>query len=101
MLRVTFEKGRSNAIIMRLEGRLVSNFDEAARIALTRLELNPKRKLLIELSDVTFVDEAGEKLLLWLAHIAAEFLAESSQSRFLCERLQLPIAIQHVGSNCS
>jgi hypothetical protein len=97
MLRVTFEKGPSHTIVMRLEGRLIGNFGEAVKIALMRRKL--KRKLLVELSDVTFVDEAGEEVLLWLGGIGAEFVAESSHSRFLCGRLQLPIALQ-VASAC-
>ncbi|HVO59467.1 MAG TPA: hypothetical protein VMT53_00960 [Terriglobales bacterium] len=97
MLRVTFAKGPDHTIVMRLEGRLVSNFAEVVRIALTRRKL--RRRVLVELSDLTSVDEAGEGLLLWLGQMGAEFVAESSYARCLCDRLQLPIAAQPVGSS--
>ena len=90
MLRVQFQNGLSNTVLMRLEGRLVGTSAQVARDVVTHRE--HKRKLLVELSDVIFVDEEGEELLLWLRQTGAKFLAESSHSRFLCDRLHLPIA---------
>lgn len=90
MLRVSFAKGPGHTIVVRLQGRLVGAFAEAVRITLTRRKI--RRKLVVELSDLTSVDETGEELLLWLSQIGAEFRAESSYARFLCTRLQLPIA---------
>ena len=98
MLRVAFAKGPRHTVVMKLEGRLVGNFAEAARTALTRRKL--RWKLLVELTNLTYVDEVGEELLLWLRQIGAEFRAENSYSHFLCNRLQLPIAAQPVGSTC-
>jgi hypothetical protein len=97
MLRVTFEDGPSDTTIVKLEGRVVGKFAEAASAAVTARK-KPPHKLVIDLSAISFVDEVGEKLLLWLRQIGGEFLAENSYSRFVCEGLQLPIATETVGS---
>ncbi len=96
MLRVEFQNSLSDTLLMRLEGRLVGNYAHAARNAVAHRE--HKGRLVVELSDVIVVDDEGEELLLWLRQTGAEFLAESSHSRFLCDRLQLPLATEHVGS---
>jgi len=94
MLRVTFEDVASDTTIVKLEGRLVGKFAEAARAAVSRRQ--PQRKLVVNLSAVSFVDEVGEKLLSELRQIGGEFLADNLYSRFVCESLQLPIATEPI-----
>jgi hypothetical protein len=93
MLRVTFEDGPSDTTIVKLEGRLVGKFAEAARVAVSARS-KPQRKLVVNLSAVSFVDEVGEKLLSELRQIGGEFLADNLYSHFVCESLQLPIATE-------
>jgi len=50
------------------------------------------RRLVVDVSEVTFVDGVGEDVLAWLGRIGAEFVAESSYARHVCEGLQLSLA---------
>jgi anti-anti-sigma regulatory factor len=95
MLRVTFKNDPSGAVVMRLEGRLVEKFAEVAKAAAGR---KPPRNLIVDLSDVTYVDSSGEELLRWLRRMGGEFRAESLYSRSVCEYLGLPLVGEHVGS---
>ncbi len=54
-------------------------------------------ELLVDISEVTFVDSAGEETLMWLSGIGAGFIADSSYSAHLCERLGLPFADEMLG----
>jgi anti-anti-sigma regulatory factor len=89
MLRVTFKNALDGTVIMRLEGRLVEKFAQVAKVA---AGWKPPRSLLVDLSDVTYVDSSGEELLRWLRRIGGEFRADSSYSRSVCEYLGLPLA---------
>jgi hypothetical protein len=48
-------------------------------------------KLLVDLTEVTYVDASGEAVLEWLATIGAQFATEVYYSRDICERLFLPL----------
>jgi hypothetical protein len=89
MLRVVFQEV-GNIRTMRLEGRFVGPFAEDARDLVTRCKI-PLR-LVVNLSEVTFVDPVGEEMLSWLARIGGEFVAENSYPLDVCERLHLPLA---------
>jgi hypothetical protein len=45
--------------------------------------------LLVDVSEVTYVDSVGEQLLPWLRDLQAKFAAETCYARGVCERLQL------------
>jgi hypothetical protein len=49
-------------------------------------------RLVVNLSEVTFVDAVGEEVLSWLARIGGEFVAENCYPLHVCERLNLPMA---------
>jgi hypothetical protein len=89
MLRVEFQDG-AHTLRVKVEGRFVAAFAENARDMMARCAM--PRTLVIDLSEVTFVDSAGEEVLSWLGGIGGEFVAESSYSRDVCERLHLPLA---------
>jgi hypothetical protein len=74
---------------MQLEGRFVRELAEHAR-TLIRRSVVPSN-LVVDLSEVSFVDAVGEEVLLWFKGIGAKFAAESAYSRHVCECLQLPI----------
>lgn len=95
MLRIEFQKG-SNTTTMRIEGRFVGTFADNARLLLTRSPV-PSR-LIVDLSEMTFVDEIGEELLSWLKWIGVTFAADSAYSRDVCERLHLPLIEKQTSS---
>src|SRR5258707_1061900 len=74
MLRVEYHDV-GNTVTMRLEGRFVGPFAKDARELVTRCK-NPLR-LVVNLSEVTFVDVVGEEVLLWLARVGGEVIAEN------------------------
>jgi hypothetical protein len=87
MFRITFDE-RPTGVTIHIEGRFVGHFAEESRqsIALRNLPAG----FVVDLSDVTFADSAGEEALRWLTDIGGRFVADSSYSLHLCERLQLP-----------
>jgi hypothetical protein len=89
MLRVEFQD-LGNTVTMRLEGRLVGPFAEDTRDFLTRSKI-PLR-LVVNLSEVTFVDSVGEEMLSWLARSGGQFIADNCYPLHVCERLHLPMA---------
>jgi hypothetical protein len=89
MLRVEFQDVGST-VTMRLEGRFVGAFAEDTRDLVTRCKIPPR--LVVNLSEVTFVDAVGEEVLLWLARIGGEFVAENCYPLHVCGRLHLAMA---------
>ncbi len=95
MLRVDFHE-TANAMTMQLEGKLIGLFAEEARTALLACCKVPQR-LIVDLSEVIFVDSSGEELLVWLGKIGGQFFAESCYPVNVCERLHLPIVRKTIG----
>ena len=91
MLRVEYENV-GNTVTMRVEGRFVGAF---ARELVTRCQIS--MPLVVNLSEVTFVDAVGEEVLSWLARIGGEFVAENCYPLHVCERLHLPMARKRAG----
>ncbi len=89
MLRVEFHDA-VNTLIMRLEGRFVGAFAEDAKALMTHTR--PPFRLVVDLSDLTYIDAVGEEILSWMAERGAKFVAESSYARDVCERLHLPLS---------
>lgn len=87
MLRVEFNHDENGTLIVRLQGRLVGPYAEDARIALERNLTRPS--ILVDLSEVTFVDSFGEQILVWLGRLGASFVAGNLYAFDVCERLQL------------
>src|SRR6266404_9693317 len=71
MLRVEFHDV-ANTVTMRLEGRFVGPFAKDTRDLVTRCKI-PLR-LVVNLSEVTFVDVVGEEVLSRLARIGGSLL---------------------------
>src|SRR5271157_2738566 len=74
---------------MRMEGRFVRDFAEHARTLIG--DSKPPSRLIVDLSEVNFVDAVGEEVLLWFKEIGVTFTADSAYSHDVCDRLQLPI----------
>ena len=90
MLRVEFEHDGNGTLAVRLQGRLVGAYAEDARIALARYQLPPA--VMVDLSEVTFIDSLGEEVLSWLGRLGASFVGVNVYTRAICERLQLHIS---------
>jgi hypothetical protein len=95
MLRVEFQDV-GDTVTMQLEGRFVGPFAQDTRDLVTRCKI-PLR-LIVNLSEVTFVDAIGEEVLSWLARIGAEFVAENCYPQHVCERLHLPMVPKGSGA---
>ena len=88
MLRVETQE-LNGALICRLEGRFTGKGAEEVRTLVTRCD--SKLELVFDLTDVMFIDAIGEDVLLFVKRLGAQFVAETSYSRDVCERLQLQL----------
>jgi anti-anti-sigma regulatory factor len=87
MLRVGKQE-LDGASIFRLEGRLTREQAEHVRMLVTRCRI--ATRVVVDLTELMYVDAIGEDVLLLLKRLGAEFLAETSYSKDVCERLDLP-----------
>lgn len=75
--------------MLKMEGRLVG---EWAREAKSLLSCGPvPKRLLVDLTDVSYVDVVGEQVLTWLRSIGARFVAKAVYAAAVCKRLNLPV----------
>lgn len=88
MLRMEFFE-LPNHLKMRMEGRFVRDYAEHARTLIGHSKV--PSNLVVDFSEVSFVDAIGEEVLLWFKEIGTTFIAESAYSRDVCDRLQLPM----------
>ena len=88
MLRVQTQE-LDGALICRLEGRFTGKGAEEVRTLVTRCD--SKLELVVDLTEVMFIDAIGEEVLLFVKRLGAQFIAETSYSRDVCDRLQLPV----------
>ena len=95
MLRVEFSGDGNGGLMVRLFGRMVGLYAEDARKALANRQL--PASIVVDLSEVTFVDLLGEQLLLWLGRLGVMFVANNVYMRSVCERLQLHISEKLTG----
>lgn len=86
MLRVEVNDS-ANALSLKLQGRLVGEEAKNARTLMMRHSAG--MRLIVDLTELTFVDAVGEDLLSFFGRFGAHFIAETSYSRDVCERLHL------------
>jgi hypothetical protein len=79
----------ANGPTLKMEGRLTGPWAEQARSLVTN-DIVPKG-LIVDLSEVSYVDPVGEDLLNWLGSIGATFVATNVYAAGVCERLHLPM----------
>ncbi len=87
MFRLTMHDG-ANALVMKVEGELRGEYAENTRSLVTGCAAG--MQLVVDLTDVTFVDSVGEEVLSLAGRLGAEFIADTAYLRDLCERLKLP-----------
>lgn len=88
MLRMEFYEF-PNYLKLRMEGRFVGEFAEHAKTLIGGPQL--PSKLIVDLSEVNYVDAVGEEVLLWFKKMGVTFTTDSVYSNDVCERLELPI----------
>jgi hypothetical protein len=88
MLRVEIQDS-ANSLILILEGRFTNGAAENTRSLMTRCR---GMRLVIDLTEVTFVDSVGEEVLSFFGCFGAEFAAQTSYALDICERLHLRLA---------
>ena len=89
MLRVEISDS-ADALILRLEGRFTGDDAEHTRTLTARFAA--RGKLLVDLTEVVFIDAAGEEVLSFLGQFGAKFVAPNSYVLDVCERLNLRVA---------
>ena len=66
----------AETLILRLEGRFTGDDAEYTRTLAARFAA--RRKLLVDLTEVVFIDAVGEEVLSFLGQLGAEFVAPNS-----------------------
>ena len=89
----------AETLILRLEGRFTGDDAEHTRTLSTRLAA--REKLLVDLTEVVFIDAVGEEVLSFLGQFGAEFVAPNSYVLDVCERLNLRVALPNGSSHLS
>jgi hypothetical protein len=89
MLRVDIQES-ANTLSIKLEGRFTGNDAENTRMLVTRFRSGVR--LVVDLTEVTFVDSVGEEVLSFFGRFGAEFAAQTSYTLEICERLQICLA---------
>lgn len=74
---------------LKMEGSLVGEWAQEAKSLVTNGPV-PKG-LIVDLTDVSYIDSVGEHVLAWLASVGASFTAKAVYAASVCERLQLPL----------
>jgi hypothetical protein len=80
----------AETLILRLVGRFTGDDAEHTRTLATRFAA--RGRLLVDLTEVVFIDAAGEEVLSFLGLFGAEFVAPNSYVLDACERLNLRAA---------
>jgi hypothetical protein len=89
MLRVEIQQ-LDGALICRLEGRFTGAGAQQVRTLVT--ECQSEMRLIVDLTEVMYIDSVGEGVLSLLKRLGSQFVAETSYSKHVCERLNLPLA---------
>jgi len=77
----------ANGLTLKMDGKLAGEWAEQARRLITT-ELMAKG-LIVDLTEVCYVDSAGEPLLTWLGSVGAVFVAGNVYTVAVCERFGL------------
>ena len=80
----------AETLILRLEGRFTGDDAEHTRTLAARFAA--RGRALVDLTEVVFIDAAGEEMLCFLGQFGAEFVAPNSYVLDVCERLNLRVA---------
>ncbi len=98
MVRVEFHE-KNEITTMKIEGRFAGRVAEDARsLVASRRAVD---KLVVDLSELVWADEVGEKVFQWLSSIGCVFISGNAYSAFICEALVLPqVSAKAIRSGC-
>jgi len=82
-------KQLANGSVLKMEGRLVGDWANEAKSLLSNGPV-PKG-LIVDVTEVSYVDLVGEQVLTWLGSVGARFVAKAAYAAGMCKRLNLPI----------
>ena len=88
VLRIT--TSASDTVLLKLEGRLVGPWVDELRSSIWRTDGWPDR-LEVDVEDLTFADDDGEKALARLHKMGVRFQGRGPYSEYLFERLNIPL----------
>ena len=88
----------ANGPTLKMEGKLIGDWAEEARHLVTT-DVVPKG-LIVDLTEVSYVDPAGERLLSWLSYAGAVFAASGVYITSVCERLGLSLMHRMPARHC-
>jgi hypothetical protein len=88
MLRVEILDS-ADSMKLTLEGRFTGEDAEQTRMLTTRCRNGTR--LVVDLTDVEFIDAAGEDVLSFFGRFGAEFIVPTSYTLDICERLNLSV----------
>lgn len=77
------------AATLRMSGRMAEGCREEVESSLSPHRALPN--LLVDLTEVTYINRAGEETLCWLGQQGAKFTADNSYAQHVCERLHLSL----------
>lgn len=89
MLRVEILDS-ADTLKLGLEGRFTGEEAEQTRMLTTRCRNGTR--LIVDLTNVEFIDAVGEDVLLFFGRFGAEFVAPTSYTLDVCQRLHLSLA---------
>lgn len=89
MLRVEIQDC-ATGLTLKLEGRFTGDDALNTRVLITRFRAGIR--FVLDLSNVTFIDAIGEEVLSFFGRFGAEFVASTSYTLDVCERLHLRVA---------
>jgi hypothetical protein len=89
MLRAEMQDS-AKGLVVRLAGRFAGDDAEYVRMLVTRC--NIERGLVVDLTDVTFIDSVGEATLSFFSRLKAKFVANDVYVLGVCQQLHLPLA---------
>lgn len=89
----------TDTLLIRVEGRLSGDNAEHAQSLIPRC--TGGTRTIIDLTDLTAIDSTGEEVLSLFGRLGARFVADNAYSRYLCERLDLPVVSRAVHSRNS
>jgi len=82
-------KQLANESVLKMEGRLVGDWANEAKALLSYGPV-PKA-LIVDLTEVSYVDAVGEQVLTWMGSLGARFVAKAVYAAEMCKRLKLPV----------
>jgi len=87
MLRITLENGAGSATF-RLEGKLTGPWvDEFERSWYEFRDKKPLTRVSVDLSEVSFIDSEGKKLLGWMYRLGAELCAAHLMTKYIVDEV--------------